>query len=68
MGKPVVATQTPTMQTFKDYVYLATDIESYTQKIRIALKDNSPSKVQDRISFAQTHTWKNSAQLILNNK
>ncbi|MCH2046558.1 MAG: glycosyltransferase [Saprospiraceae bacterium] len=65
MGKPVVATNTPTMQTFKDYVYLADDLESYTQQLHRALQENSNSKANSRIAFARTHTWENSANCIL---
>ncbi|MCP4438407.1 MAG: glycosyltransferase family 1 protein [Aureispira sp.] len=65
MGKPVVATQTPTMQTFKNYVYLAHNVESYTQQLDRALQEDSVTKRKNRIDFAQTHTWKNSADLII---
>ncbi len=59
MGKPTVATQTPTMEIFKDYVYLGETATDYIQLIEQALKENSPEKEQERIVFAQGHTWEN---------
>jgi glycosyltransferase involved in cell wall biosynthesis len=59
MGKPTVATQTPTMEIFKDYVYLGETATDYIQLIERALKENSPEKQQERIVFAQGHTWEN---------
>ena len=59
MGKPTVATQTPTMEIFKDYVYLGETATDYIQLIEQALKENSPEKQQERIVFAQGHTWEN---------
>jgi teichuronic acid biosynthesis glycosyltransferase TuaH len=59
MGKPTVATQTPTMEIFKDHVYLGETATDYIQLIEKALKENSPEKEQERIVFAQGHTWEN---------
>jgi glycosyltransferase involved in cell wall biosynthesis len=64
MGKPTLATKTPTMEIFKDYVYLGETATDYIQLIEKALKENSPEKEQDRIAFAQGHTWENNAEEI----
>ena len=64
MGKPTVATQTPTMEIFKDYVYLGETATDYIQLIEQALKENSPEKQQERIVFAQGHTWENNVKQI----
>jgi teichuronic acid biosynthesis glycosyltransferase TuaH len=64
MGKPTVATQTPTMEIFKDYVYLGKTATEYVQLIEKALKENSLTKQNERIVFAQGHTWGNNVQEI----
>lgn len=60
MGKPVVATRTPTMKLFEDYTYLADGPQDYSPLIKKALHDNNPEKEKERIRFAQSHTWENS--------
>lgn len=57
MGKPTVATQTPTMEIFKNHVYLGETALEYINLIQIALQEDSPQKQQERIVFAQSHTW-----------
>lgn len=64
MGKPTLATQTPTMEIFKDYVYLGKTATDYIQLIEKALEENSPEKEQARITFAQGHTWENNVKEI----
>lgn len=64
MGKPVVATKTVAMEIFKDYVSLAENKEEYVSFIEDALRSNSQTLVQQRIEFAQSHTWENSVTLI----
>jgi glycosyltransferase involved in cell wall biosynthesis len=64
MGKPTVATQTPTMEIFKDYVYLGQTATDYINLIEKALKENSLEKQQQRIDFAKGHTWENNVQEI----
>ncbi|PCI96305.1 MAG: glycosyl transferase family 1 [Flavobacteriales bacterium] len=59
MGKATVATQTPTMEIFKDHVYLGETSEDYIKLIENALKEDNEIKQNERIAFAKTHTWKN---------
>ncbi|MFS4416475.1 glycosyltransferase [Maribacter sp. 2307ULW6-5] len=59
MGKPTVATQTPTMEIFKDHVYLGETATDYIQLIERALEENSEDREQRRMAFAQGHTWEN---------
>ncbi|MCH2044141.1 MAG: glycosyltransferase [Saprospiraceae bacterium] len=66
MGKPVVATHTPTMELFKNHVRLANSTAEYIQHIDQALSENSAQQNKDRIDFAQTHTWENSVHAIWN--
>ncbi len=64
MGKATVATQTPTMEIFKYHVYLGETATDYIKQIERALKEDSPEKQQERIVFAQGHTWENNVQEI----
>ncbi len=59
MGKPTVATQTPTMQIFKDFVYLATSTSDYINCIELALTENNEYLIESRKKFAENHTWEN---------
>ncbi|NSL86684.1 glycosyltransferase [Chitinophaga sp. Mgbs1] len=64
MGKPVLATRTPTMELFRDHVYLAEDLSSYISQAEKALAENSDEKAAARRGFALSHTWENSAAAI----
>lgn len=64
MGKPVVATETKAMSIFKDHTYLAKSPEDYVPLIEKALAENSPLLEEERIKFAQSHTWENSVKEI----
>lgn len=61
MGKPVVATRTPTMQLFENHVYLAENLEGYLQQLAQALGDQTPERAAYRRAFALSHTWESSA-------
>jgi glycosyltransferase involved in cell wall biosynthesis len=60
MGKPVVATRTVAMKIFEDHTYLADQPGEYTGLIKKALAANSQEKANERIRFAQSHSWENS--------
>lgn len=66
LGKPVVATTTATMETFKDVTYLGETVDDYIRLIQQALDEDSPALQQKRIMLARTHTWENSVQGIYN--
>ena len=59
MGKPVVASRTKAMKLFEDYTYLADKPEDYPELVKKALAENNPDKENERIRFAQSHTWEN---------
>jgi glycosyltransferase involved in cell wall biosynthesis len=59
MGKPVVATNTKTMELFEHHTYLAEKPQDYPSLIEKALKENNSELQQKRIAFAKTHTWEN---------
>lgn len=64
MGKPVVATETVTMEIFRDVTYLGKTVEDYIQLTEKALQENNSSLEEQRIKFAATHTWENSVKNI----
>ncbi|GAB2684007.1 hypothetical protein GCM10027037_01330 [Mucilaginibacter koreensis] len=64
MGKPVVATRTEGMRIFENHTYLAITGDDYVELIDKALKENTPQLQQERIAFANTHSWENSVKAI----
>jgi teichuronic acid biosynthesis glycosyltransferase TuaH len=64
MGKPVVATRTKTMELFKNHTYLADKPDEYPGLIQKAIDENSPQGEEERIRFAQSHTWTNSTAIL----
>ncbi|WP_298552538.1 glycosyltransferase [uncultured Parabacteroides sp.] len=68
MGKPVVATSTHTMRDiFSMHTYLPINKDEYLQALDQALKEtNDPIKKEERICFAETHSWGHSVQKIYN--
>ncbi len=64
MGKPVVATRTEAMSIFEPYTYLADTGHDYVRLIQEALHEHHNSLQQQRIGFAETHTWANSVNAI----
>ena len=62
VGKPVVATKTRAMDIFKDYVYLANNIQEYIEFIAKAIDEETPLLEVNRKKFAHLHTWENCVQ------
>lgn len=61
MGKPVVATSTPFMETvFSEHTYLGNNAETYLALIEKAINENDVFKTNARKVFAASHTWENS--------
>jgi teichuronic acid biosynthesis glycosyltransferase TuaH len=62
-GKPVVATETPAMEMFRDYTYLCNSREDYVINIRKAVMEaewSTDELKNKRRDFALTHNWENS--------
>ena len=68
MGKPTVATSTHTMRdVFAAHTHLPANEDEYLLALDNALKEtNNPVKKEERICFAQTHSWRHSVQKIYN--
>lgn len=66
MGKPIVATKTPTMEhLFASCVHLANSAEEYLLLIDKALTEvDDKQKREQRIAFSKIHTWEQSVKQI----
>jgi glycosyltransferase involved in cell wall biosynthesis len=64
MGKPVLATNTPAMEMFKDHVYLCNNAADYENAIDTALAEDNSAMQRDRINFAHSHSWRNNVETI----
>jgi len=66
MGKPVLATRTKAMELFEDHVYLGSTKEEYLVLAEKALQEKATNHMEERIAFAQSHTWENNVKAIYN--
>ena len=57
MRKPVVATNTPTMQTFLPHVFLANNLQEYSSLIKRAIDSKTIEEENSRRNFALSHNW-----------
>jgi glycosyltransferase involved in cell wall biosynthesis len=56
-GKPVVAVVTPETSKFADYVYLATNYDTYLQAIETALREDCPEERRRRMAAVAGASW-----------
>lgn len=66
LGKPVISTPFPQLQEYKDVVYEARTPEEFSEKIKLALKEDSPRLIAARREKVRNQTWDSKAQLVLN--
>ncbi|MCX2574876.1 glycosyltransferase [Pedobacter sandarakinus] len=66
LGKPTIATDTPTMQLFKPYVLLASNASAYVQGIKELIDTDNETMQQQRKAYARTHSWATSVNEIYN--
>jgi len=59
LGKPTVATKTPAMDFFSEYVSLANNKFEWVSLIEEELATNTDDKSTKRENFAKQHTWEN---------
>ena len=64
IGKPVVATKTPTMAIFESVVSLGTNTNEYISLIEKLIREDNLKKQNERIAFAQSHSWENNVKEI----
>jgi len=66
LGKPVVSTPFSELKKYKDLVLEADTAQSFADKIRQALKQNSPKSVKARRTKVSNDGWDNKAEAVLN--
>jgi len=64
LGKPVVATEMPSLQPYKPYMYIVkNNLSEFVSTLQKALNEN-PEKRSLRIQLARKHSWDIRAQEI----
>lgn len=56
-GKPVVATELPSLKDFNEYFYEAPNKENFLLKLKMALDKETPDKINKRIRVASQYNW-----------
>lgn len=57
MGKPVVTTRIPEVESHKDIVWIADTQEEFNTAIDEALRTDSPERIAERLRRAQKNSW-----------
>lgn len=69
-GSPVVSTRLPEMEKYENLAYLVDDNEDFVNKIQLALNDNGPLPLEERLKFIREESWESRleyiSQIILN--
>lgn len=56
-GKPVVSTELPSIEDYKDVVYMASSPRDFVDMLQKALSEDLPDKRKERIAAASKNTW-----------
>lgn len=65
LGKPVVSTPFPELQKYLDVVYQAKTPEEFAERIRQALAEDCPQRIDTRREKVRHATWDSKAELVL---
>ena len=65
LGKPIVSTPFPELETYRDYVYEAKEPNDFAQCITKALKQDGVEKIIARQRKVENSSWDSKAQLVL---
>lgn len=57
MGKPVIATRAPALESLKDILYLADDTKTFVEQVNRALEESDITLVWKRRDQAETYSW-----------
>ena len=57
VGKPIVATDTPSAHMFKDVIRIAASKEGFVRQVEEAMRENSPNLSNKRRQIASQNTW-----------
>jgi len=58
MGIPIVSTPLPEVETYRDYVKIASDPENFAKAVETSLEEDSPQLREARTLVAKPHSWK----------
>jgi hypothetical protein len=64
-GLPVVVTNLPCYEPFKDVCYISKTPEEFSKNIKKAIKENSLQKIKDRQKVAKENSWENKVKTML---
>ncbi len=56
-GKPVVATDLPELEPYRDLFYPAATVEGFVRQVEAAVAEHDPERVAARQAFARVNTW-----------
>jgi len=56
-GKPVVSTNLPELQEYKNIMYLAQSIQEFVEKVKKALNEKNKDLIKQRQEIAKNNTW-----------
>jgi teichuronic acid biosynthesis glycosyltransferase TuaH len=65
-GVPVVMTSFANLPEFEKYVSFAPDKETFLRKVNTEIKNDSITRIKDRVKFAQSNSWENRAEAFSN--
>ena len=65
-GIPIVTTDAPGVEEFKDYIKITNDFDEFNKFINEELKTNSPEKIDARLQAIKEHTWAKKIDQMLN--
>lgn len=64
-GIPIVTTDTPGVEQFKNVVSVANDFEKFNIAIQYELNNNSQEKIDERLKIVKEHTWEKKVDQML---
>lgn len=65
LGKPIVTTPGAGTDVFKDYLYVASNNEEFSKKIKIALLESNQELINKRKQVIMQHTWESRVNKML---
>jgi len=65
LGKPIVSTPFAELEKYLDVVYRCESSEEFTQKIKLALRENCSNRIAARRHKVQEASWEQKAELVL---
>ncbi len=64
-GKPIVSTNIPEVEPFREIIYISDDNQDFLRKIEMALTENDHTLIGERIKVAEENDWNNRVETYL---